>query len=405
MTVTRRLAAALLACLLLAACQGSEGPYVSAPLPPPYSPVQPPEDLLDPTEPFHYTLTGSVRDWPQWLGRYLWWTTLPEDGGWQLHLLDTDTGKEQVVLRGEGIPSLTPALSRDGERLELTLREGEREGEGDDAFYRRVALDTGDWSIVEDRRLPLAASVSPAQWSSQGTVVELRPSPDGAGQEVLLYPMESPEEVTRLRDRQGTRYSLSGTVWSPSGEYFLLRNDDARGMERFGSLAELRAHPLSEWPRELQYDVFHKDGSFAWSFCTDLVSPGAGGMSSGYFLWLPGDRLLLCDTSRDAEDRPLHTWERLLDSRGRRVWEDDYDGEARQYRQDNAWKQELWYQEDSEEGVRVMILSLDTGERWEYGVVAPGKNGGWVDILGCGPLLVLDRERRELTVLPYFIGV
>ena len=180
-----------------------------------------------------------------------------------------------------------------GDKLSLYLHDNS------DNDYIKVVFDRFDFRVISEEPLNMTPN-TPLPHKSKSDIVIGQDIVSDTSWEIILWPLEKPEQFYPLKQFTGTRYDFPASIWSISGEYFMLLNRDALGMNRFESFADLLAYPKDEWPTALQYDVFRKDGSFAFSFPVDSLYKEDGSESNFDLFWIAGDQIYISSTFYDA---------------------------------------------------------------------------------------------------------
>lgn len=290
---------------------------------------------------------------------------------YRLYIADVDKKTEDLVFE-RSIPAsnnLNISVNLMGNQLFLYLNNN-----SDNPIYSKVTLSATDWTILSEEPLNISGHILWDYKSSQNIIVGY-----DENQKITLYPLESPERCYPLCEFQDTRYDIASEGWSPSGEYFILANNDALGMERFESLADLIAYPKGEWPTARQYDVFSKDGNYAFSFAVDFTHREDGSYTGSDVFWMPGDEIYVAstfyDTSRDTKQSQV----RVINSSGTVVYENRYMGETKRFSPINLVKRGFYYTEKQDNAVHLMKFSFLTGEDSDYGLIAEGDDS-WLSL-------------------------
>lgn len=333
---------------------------------------------------------------PKWLdGSLVCWITRTDGADrftYQVHILDVAGAEEKTVhqwesdWKMEGAMDFDVQLSAEGLRLYLSDSPNE---------MTRVTIHLEEPGIVDEESFDFPYYVSLPDRSKQDVVIaqEVIPGQQGTfNWEMTLFPLDDPEQNYYLKQPGRTRYDFSSSTWSPSGEYFLLMNLDARGLDRFEGLAGLRAYPKSEWPEELQYDVFHQNGDFAFSFAADFRHRDDGSESDYDFVWMPEDQIFLTSTFYDASLDSYSTKEQLIDASGTVVREWSYEGTYDYHPADRYDAQGVYYKKREGNSLHLMYRSFLNDEVTDYGPVAD-----FTEDAALSPKPSPDREHILLT--------
>lgn len=331
----RMIAGMLAVFLMLTGCGGQaapasepeEEPSISAPEE--EGPVPAAEE--GPTFLYQQKIEGKVVLSPRWLdGSLVCWIERTDESDrftYRVHILDVTSGSETIIHQWESDRKIESEndfdvqLSAEGLKLYLSDKP---------TGVTRVTIDMDDPGVIEEESFEFPYHVSLSHKSKQDIMIAQDVFPEQSGTfnwDMTLFPLENPEQNYYLKQPGRTRYDFSSSTWSPSGEYFLLQNHDAYGLDRFEfSIADLRAVPISEWPKALQYDVFHRDGEFAFSFAVDHIYRDDGSRTDYDFVWMPEDQIFLTSTFYDASLDSYSTKEQLIDASGTVVREWSYEG-------------------------------------------------------------------------------
>ena len=338
-----------------------------------------------------------------WLNdtRFYWVTESRNTDGvsYELRVADVSKGTESIIFERslEADHTLDIAVNLSDNQLYLYLRDV-----SDVPIYSKVILSTADWKIISEEPLNFTQDIFWPQKSKQDIVIGQDIIKDKKGTfnwKIILYPLESPERFYPLKQFSETRYDFPGTIWSPSGEYFILANYDALGMDRFESLSALFGYPKVEWPTALQYDVFKKDGSFAFSFAVDFIYKDDGSESNFDIFWMPGDQIYISSTFYDATLDTKQSKDHVINSSGTVVYEKEYEGDRNYFGGINFVNGGVYYDEKKDDATHMMQLSFPTGEITDYGPIAPSAAWGWVSTyISPDETFVLLKDNQDRTI-------
>ena len=170
-------------------------------------------------------------------------------------------------------------------------------------------------------------------------------------------------------------------------------------MDRFESMADLIGYPKDEWPTTLQYDVFKKDGSLAFSFWVDFVFEEDSSESSFDMYWMPGDQIYISSTFYDAALDTKQSKDEVINSSGIVVYEKAYEGDRNYFNGMNFVNGGVYYDEKREDATHLMKLSFPTGEITDYGPIADGDDEGWMsDTISPDETFLLLKDNKNSTI-------
>jgi hypothetical protein len=315
----------------------------------------------------------------EWLSdTQLYWITEnreAEDTTYALHVADVRTGEETLVYERsvENSHSLDMSVELSENQMELYVHDYTVDVQA----YSKIIFSTVDWEIIHEEAINLPVNIFPyipwEQKSKLDIVVGEETMTDGS-RRVVLWPLETPEQLYPLGQFTNTQYAFISSTWSPSGEYFLLQNRDALG---FDAIESLIGYPKDQWPKARQYDVFAKDGSFAFSFPVDFLHREDGSESTYDLFWIPGDQLFISSTFYDAALDTKQSKDQILDSTGKLQYEKTYEGDRNYYYRGNYFKDSVFYTQVKEDTIHLIELSFLTGEVIDYGAIATTTNEDW----------------------------
>ena len=378
--MNKRIMAGMLALfLMLTGCGGQaapasdpeEGPSISAPEE--EGPVPAPEEE-GPSFLYQQKIEGESVLSPRWLDESLvCWIERSDESDcftYRVHILDAAGAEEKTLYQWESDRKIESEsdfdvqLSAEGLKLYLSDKP---------TGITRVTIDMDDPSVVEEESFEFPSRIAWFFKSKQDVMIGQEVFPERGmafNWDIILFPLENQEQSYYLKQPNKTRYNFSYTSWSPSGEYFLLQNHDAYGMDRFEfSTADLRAVPISEWPKALQYDVFHQNGEFAFSFAVDHIYREDGSRTDYDFVWMPEDQIFLTSTFYDASLDSYSTKEQLIDASGTVVREWSYEGTYDYHPAYCFDAQGVYYEKREGDSLHLLYRSFLDDEVTDYGPV------------------------------------
>jgi len=268
----------------------------------------------------------------------------------------------------------------------------------------KIELDNENWEILSERSIDFPFYIHLYQKSVQDDIIAKKVFTEQNNTfnwEIILFPLEDQKQTYRLKQHEGVRYDFSNKIWSLSGEYFYLLNHDAMGMDRFESLVDLFAYPKTEWPVKLQYDVFHKDGGYAFSFDVDFIYHDDGSYSSEDVFWIPGDRIFIASTFYNANLDSYHSKERLIDVSGEIIGEWSYDGFRKQYLSCEFDAEGVYYGERKNDLIHLMYKQFASDKVIDHGPVLDFTTNAFI-LPHPGPdgdLLLLTDHEQTLRII------
>lgn len=342
----------------------------------------------------------------EWLNdtRFYWTTEVRsvDSISYELHIADVSKGTESLVFERSLAAghNLDMAVSLIDDQLHLYLRDN-----SDISTYSKVLFDATDWTVINEKSLDFTQEISWSQKSKQDTMLGQNIITNKKGTfnwEIILYPLESPKHFYPLKQFSKTRYEFSSSIWSPSGEYFMLANRDAFGMNRFESMADLLAYPKSEWPTALQYDVFKKDGDFVFSFTVDFIFKEDGSTSEFDLFWIPDDQIYISSTFYDVASDINQSKDQVLNSSGAVIYENSYKGNRNYFNKVNFMNDGVYYEEKKDDAIHMMQLSFLTGEVADCGPIATGDDWGRVSMsISPNRNFLLLRDHQIIRILEF----
>ena len=311
---------------------------------------------------------------PSWLnGELVSWVSKADNMGgtsYQVHIINVKEGNENIVYKKEiedgRDPDVNIAFSNDTNTICIYFFDSTT------SRLDKIVLDIENGEIISENTFEYPYQVSLNGRSTQDIIIAKDIHAEQSGTfnwNIVLFPLEGSEQTYHLKQSDGVRYDFSNSIWSLSGEYFYLLNHDANGMNRFESLVDLFAYPKTEWPTKLQYDVFHKDGSFAFSFTVDLIYHDDGSDNSHNIFWIPGDQIFITSIFYHAKSDSYDAKEQLIDASGEVIGEWFYDGYRDQYLSCEFDAEGVYYGERKSDSTHLLYKYFNRDEVIDYGPV------------------------------------
>lgn len=323
-------------------------------------------------------ITDKIISHPTWIGDSLvcWATEQQTENNrlYKIYIADPYKQSEKMVFQKEvdAYEVFDFKIEDSDKEVHLYLKEGSTTSEKTN--YRKLILEKNLLTVLHEETFENIIDFSWNNKSKQDIVVQKVCSEENSF-DIKLFSLYDPKTLSPLKLSHQVRYDFLHEIWAPSGELFILANCDAYGMNKFESLADLRAFPYSEWPTKLQFDIYKKDGSYAFAFSNEFIFRDDGSKTTYDIWWISQDHLFVSSTFYDGTLNSKRTKEKIFDNIGIVIYEKEYAGDSKNYLRSNFTTEGIYYAEEINNGVHLMYVPFTEKEAKDYGVVATDEIG------------------------------